>query len=191
VSEKADPHDTYHDALQKLVDLTDEYYDEHGRYPSLVRVGMALGRTVLKAWASRASFGDFPVEIDETLEPEEVVLDDDPGPQEGTEDPEGDSVVIRLKILPEILEVIQTWFKDIPYSECYVGITSEIDSRLFEEHKVSKLKDRWIAVPATSYIVAREVEGFFLDAGMDGARGTGDETTTIVYAYRKTRFTEP
>jgi hypothetical protein len=35
------------------------------------------------------------------------------------------------------------------------------------------------------------VERFFLDAGMDGAPGDGDETTTIVYAYRKTRFTEP
>ena len=66
----------------------------------------------------------------------------------GNEDSGEGGVVVNPRILPEIIEAIQNAFKDIPYSECYVGITSYADSRLFGDHKVSKLKDRWIAVPA-------------------------------------------
>jgi hypothetical protein len=76
VNEDAAQHNTYHDTLQKLLDLTDEYHRQHGRYPSLVRVGVFFGRKILKPGASRAMFGDFPVEIDGTLEAHEVVMDD-------------------------------------------------------------------------------------------------------------------
>jgi hypothetical protein len=95
------------------------------------------------------------------------------------------------KVLAEIIDVIRYCFKNTPYSECYVGITSDIQGRLFGGRKVSRLQDRWIAVPAASHTVAREAERFFLDAGMDGTSGSGGETATVVYAYRKTRFTQP
>jgi hypothetical protein len=189
VSEEAALPDAYHDALQRLVDLTDEYYLQNGRFPSLVRVGVAFGRTILKADAVAAQYPDFLVEIDEKLDPNEVVIDDDPGPHGERQRAAGG--IARKRILPEIVDVIQHRFKDTPYGECYMGVTSDIEGRLFGEHKVSRLRDTWIAVLAASPTVAREVEKFFLDAGMDGAPETGDETATVVYAYRKNRFTEP
>jgi hypothetical protein len=189
VSEEPALHDPYHDALQQLFDLTDAYFAEKGRYPSLVRVGVTFGRAILKAGASRAQYPDFQIEIDETLEPNEVVMDDEPRPRGEKERAAGRTA--RVRILPEIVDVIQKTFKNAPYGECYVGITSDFEGRLVGEHKVSKLRDLWIAVPATSHAVAREAQRFFLDAGMEGDPEKGDETATIVFVYRKSRFTEP
>jgi hypothetical protein len=189
VSEEERREETYADALQQLFDLTDAYFAQKGRFPSLVRVGASFGQAILKAGASRGLFPYFPVEIDETLEPNEIVIDDDPQPPSERERAGGGTA--REKILPQIVDIMKHRFKDTPYGECYVGVTSDINRRLFREHKVSRRGDTWIAVLAASPRVAREVTEFFLDAGMDGDLGSGDETTTIVYAYRKNCFTEP
>jgi hypothetical protein len=189
VSEEEDRQQTYDDALQQLLDLTDAYFAEKGRFPSLVRVGVSFGRAILKAGASREQFPDFQIEIDEALEPEEVVMDDEPRPTGERHRAAGDFA--RNRILPEIVDIIQKCIKNRPYDQCYVGITSKVEHRLFVEHKVSSLRDVWIAVPAVSHEVAREAQRFFLDAGMDGDPQAGDETATFVYAYWKNRFTEP
>jgi hypothetical protein len=189
VSERPALHDPYHDALQRLFDLTEAFFAAKGRFPSLVRVGAAFGRAILKAGASRAQYPDFQIEIDETLEPNEVVMDDEPRPPGEKE--RATVGIARKRILPEIIDVIQKYFKGTPYNECYVGITSDVEGSLLVEHKVSRLRDLWIAVPAVSHAVAREAQSFFLDAGMDGDPEKGDETATFVYAYRKNRFTEP
>jgi hypothetical protein len=189
VSEEERREETYADALQQLFDLTDAYFAEKGRFPSLVRVGAAFGRMLLEEGASHGQYPDFPVEIDETLDPNDVVMDDNPPPQGGKENAAGS--LAKERILPEIVDVIQRCFKDTPYNDCYVGITSDVEGCLIGEHKVSKLRDLWIAVPAASHAVAREAQRFFLDAGMDGDPETGDQTATIVYAYWKNRFTEP
>lgn len=75
MSEEVNRHKAYNDALQRLLDLTDAHYDRNGRFPTRVRVGAAFGRTILKAGASRGYFGDFAVEIDETLGPDDVAMD--------------------------------------------------------------------------------------------------------------------
>ena len=77
------------------------------------------------------------------------------------------------------------------YSGWYVGITNDIDRRLFGEHEVIKKQDRWIWCPADSKDVAQEVEACFLDAGMDGDTGGGNDDTTFVYAYKKNLHTNP
>jgi len=91
----------------------------------------------------------------------------------------------------EIINDIANHFKGIAYSGCYVGITSNVDSRLFGDHNVSKENGHWIYQTASSHTVAREIEQHFLDAGMDGGGGGGDETSKIVYAYKKTSSTNP
>ena len=95
------------------------------------------------------------------------------------------------KTRQDIINDIANYFGDKLYSGCYVGITSHVDSRLFGDHNVLKENSRWIYRAASSHTVAREVEQHFLNAGMDGGGGGGDETSKIVYAYKKTSSTDP
>lgn len=69
------------------------------------------------------------------------------------------------------------------YSEFYVGITNNIERRLFEEHNVNKDTMWWIYRTANSKAVAEEIEQHYLDLGMKGNRGGGTEDTKIVYCY--------
>jgi len=91
----------------------------------------------------------------------------------------------------EIINNITDHFKGKVYSDCYVGITSDVDGRLFGDHNVSKENGHWVYSTASSHTVAREIEQYFLDAGMDGGAGGGDETSKVVYAYKKTSSTDP
>ena len=95
------------------------------------------------------------------------------------------------KTKQEIIADIANHFKGKAYSNCYVGIASVADSRLFEDHNVSRENGHWIYRPATSHTVAREIEQHFLDAGMGGGGGGGDQKSKIVYAYKKTSSTNP
>lgn len=76
------------------------------------------------------------------------------------------------------------------YKKYYVGISNDPRRRLFNEHNVNE-KGVWIICPADSDTVARDVEKYFLDLGMDGGPGGGDETATYVYCYLKTSTTQP
>jgi hypothetical protein len=91
----------------------------------------------------------------------------------------------------EIIDDIAAHFKGTAYKDCYVGIASDAESRLFEDHNVSKENGRWIYSTASSNSVAREIEQHFLDAGMDGGPGGGSATSKMVYAYKKTSYTNP
>lgn len=91
----------------------------------------------------------------------------------------------------EIIDDIANYFKGIAYNKCYIGITSDVDSRLFGDHNVSKDEGHWVYRTASSHTVAREVEKHFLASGMDGGSGGGDESSRIVYAYKKTSSTRP
>lgn len=77
------------------------------------------------------------------------------------------------------------------YSDWYVGITNDIDRRLYDEHQVDKKQDKWIHSPADSKDIAQEVEEYFLDKGMDGDTGGGYNNTTHVYAFKKNSHTDP
>ena len=91
----------------------------------------------------------------------------------------------------EIIRDIADYFKGIPYKDCYIGITSDAERRLFVEHNVSREKGYWIYRTASSHKVAREIEQHFIERGMDGGTGGGDEDSRIVYAYKKTSHTNP
>ena len=72
------------------------------------------------------------------------------------------------------------------YSEFYVGITNDIERRLFNEHNVD---NGYIYDEAYSDDVARKVEQYFLDKGCKGDTGGGSEDSTYVYSYKITRTT--
>lgn len=68
-------------------------------------------------------------------------------------------------------------------SEWYVGITSDIEERLFGFHRVQRKGGRWIHCKAANDADAREAEAAFHEAGCQGAGGGGDHTAVHVYAY--------
>jgi hypothetical protein len=70
------------------------------------------------------------------------------------------------------------------YSDWYVGITKDVEERLFTFHNVAKDGGTWIYRTASSSEIAREIESYFLDLGADGGSGGGDDDTDIVYAYK-------
>jgi hypothetical protein len=73
----------------------------------------------------------------------------------------------------------------------YVGITSDIEQRLFAGHRVPR-KNHWYAYrKAINADEARAAEKAFLDAGCDGGTGGGEEDATYVYAYLKGTETVP
>ena len=76
------------------------------------------------------------------------------------------------------------------YSSWYVGIASNHRTRLFQDHNVSEQNDAWIFRGASSSNEARTIEDYFHNVRhAKGAGGGGDNTTTIVYAYRITPST--
>jgi len=78
-----------------------------------------------------------------------------------------------------------------PYSVWYCGIASDWKDRLFNDHQVPQ-RDHWyIARQCYNDTDARNVERALLDLGCDGGGGGGDRTTVNVYAYLKSRETNP
>ena len=77
------------------------------------------------------------------------------------------------------------------YSDFYVGITDNIEERLFGYHNVNKVTDWWIHCYADSEQIAREIEKHYLELGMDGGTGggSGDGNTRYVYCYEKNDHT--
>lgn len=93
----------------------------------------------------------------------------------------------------EIVVAIDSHFREsnYNYNMWYVGITSDIDSRLFGDHKVPN-KDHWfIYRQADSAAIARQVESHFLKLGMDGGTGGGVISSRYIYVYLKTSITNP
>ena len=79
------------------------------------------------------------------------------------------------------------------YQDFYVGITSDINARLFDAHNVPERGHWYIYRLADTEDIAREVEKYFLDLGMDGGTGggTGDGNVQYVYCYEKGTNTRP
>lgn len=76
------------------------------------------------------------------------------------------------------------------YSDFYIGITNDIERRLFSEHKVSKTSGWWIWCEGLDKSVAQEVEEYYLNKGMKGDTGGGQDSSHYVYCYEITRYTE-
>ena len=95
------------------------------------------------------------------------------------------------KTKKQIIDDITDFFKGLRYHTCYIGITSDIGRRLFSDHNVPKESGGWIYRTASSNAIAREIEQYFINAGMDGGPSGGDSTSTIVYAYMKDTYSDP
>ena len=78
------------------------------------------------------------------------------------------------------------------YRNWYVGITKDVEKRLFNDHGVKKKGDWWIHREAYSSEAARDVEEYFVNTcGTDGGGGGGNDDSTFVYAYKKNSHTAP
>jgi len=74
--------------------------------------------------------------------------------------------------------------RGLPNSSWYVGITSDIDQRLFIDHKVPRNGgDMWIWKRAVDHTTARQIERAYHQAGCQGSHGGGDHTAVYIYAY--------
>jgi hypothetical protein len=76
------------------------------------------------------------------------------------------------------------------YQGWYVGITKDIDERLFGYHRVDRQNGFWCYIQAKSSTIARDIEKFFTEGcHTDGGPGGGDDDSDIVYAYKKGFYT--
>jgi hypothetical protein len=64
----------------------------------------------------------------------------------------------------------------------YVGITSDVEERLFGDHNVSR-EGWWIHGRCSSATEARSLEAAYHRAGCKGAGGGGDNNAVHIYAY--------
>jgi hypothetical protein len=71
----------------------------------------------------------------------------------------------------------------------YVGITSDVEDRLFGYHQVPKQNHWFIYCRAINSDEARAIETAYHRAGCKGDSGGGDRTATYVYAYVITQIT--
>ena len=78
------------------------------------------------------------------------------------------------------------------YWDFYIGITDNIEERLFGYHKVNKQTDWWIYCNGDSENIARQVENYYLEKGMRGGQGggKGNGQTKYVYCYEITNNTK-
>lgn len=98
------------------------------------------------------------------------------------------TMATKVQIIADINSHLQKSKKQY-YSDFYIGITNDIERRLFEEHKVSKDYGWWIYRNGDTKAVAQAVEEYYLDKGMQGDTGAGNEDTTYVYCYEITDYT--
>lgn len=69
------------------------------------------------------------------------------------------------------------------FSDFYVGVSHDAAQRLFSEHHVRRDGAWWIYRTAIDADTARRVEKHYLDLGMRGGTGGGDDTSSMVYVY--------
>ena len=77
-------------------------------------------------------------------------------------------------------------------SEWYVGITQDVEGRVFGDHKVSRSVDSLhIECKALNHQAACDAEKALIGLGCNGGPGGGDEDAVFVYAYWKALYTDP
>ena len=79
----------------------------------------------------------------------------------------------------EIVSQIEAWREDIPYRYFYIGITDNIQERLFNYHQPDSGHNYF---QADTEEIARSVERYFLKKGMQGDTGGGKQPI-YVYVY--------
>lgn len=69
------------------------------------------------------------------------------------------------------------------YHDFYIGITNDVERRLFGEHNVPRNGHWWIHRAADTETHSRTAEKYFLDKGMKGGTGGGGTDCIYVYCY--------
>lgn len=95
----------------------------------------------------------------------------------------------KTQIIAAIDAHLQKSFKQY-YNDFYIGITNDIDRRLFIEHNVDKNNAWWIYRDAVDKATAQAVEEYYLDKGMEGDTGGGTDDSTYVYCYQISNSTK-
>lgn len=90
-----------------------------------------------------------------------------------------------MEIFAQFTRWLATNFPTDQRAVWYVGIASDIQSRLFSDHNVHPTNHVWIHARALNAAHARSAEAMLLNLGYDGGRSGGDDTTAHVYAFRK------
>jgi len=98
-------------------------------------------------------------------------------------------------IYDEIVNSINEHLSQSPkqyYKDFYIGITDNIEERLFGYHKVRKQGNWWIYCKGDTEEIARQVEKYYLDKGMKGGPGggAGSGQTRFIYCYEITNKTQ-
>lgn len=75
------------------------------------------------------------------------------------------------------------------FYQWYVGITSDIEQRLFNGHSVDRYANIWIYRSLISSDEARRLEAYFLSQGCRGDVGGGDKNANFIYCYQMTQNT--
>lgn len=92
-------------------------------------------------------------------------------------------------IITEIKDYINSHCpNNTPYADLYIGIANNGENRVFNDHSVDKDNDVWIICPADTEQIARNVEKYFLNLGMDGGTGGGKDIN-YVYCFLKNEHT--
>lgn len=89
----------------------------------------------------------------------------------------------------EIYDEILRYVGASAFASWYVGITNDIDERLFGYHKADRQFGAWYHAPAINAVHSRSVEAALLQLGFDGGGGGGDHSAVHVYAFRKDQGT--
>jgi len=98
-------------------------------------------------------------------------------------------------------------------TDWYVGVASDVEQNLFNEHHVDREKDKWICFEVTGAWGARRVERYYQTAGFDGrtmdrnrwnrvderyraagcdgANDNNERSAVYVYAFLKSEYTVP
>jgi hypothetical protein len=91
-------------------------------------------------------------------------------------------------LLTDIINYIQG--TGINSQNWYVGIASDPETRVFNDHNVDRANGNWIYGPAQNSDSAREIEDYIItNYKTKGDTGGGDNSTNYVYAYRITAST--
>lgn len=89
----------------------------------------------------------------------------------------------------QIISDINNYVGSDTHNDWYVGIATDVEKRLFDEHNVDRKADKWIYCPADDESTARDTEAELLNNyGYDGGTGGGDHPT-YVYAFKKNNHT--
>ena len=91
-----------------------------------------------------------------------------------------------------VIKRIETYMSKFEgdYTDWYIGITKDLDERLFDVHKVEE-NGIWISFGADTEEVAKKVEEYFLNKKTDGNPTQLEENVRIVYVYKKNAKTTP